>query len=617
MATAVTSTELEAGQSTGQSVINDLVIKVATVNGSGSQSSNTVLVRALFTMGIPCCGKNLFPSNIQGLPTWYILRANEKGWLGHRRKVDVFVAMNPASLVDDVASLEPGAILVIDATFKALVERDDILVFAVPFSRLVKEICEDTRRRKMVINIMYVGVLASLLGIAQEDVHAAIDWQFSTKVKVAQMNKEALTYAFNWAEESLPSQDRVRVERRDMTEGKILIEGNECVALGLMFGGISVAAWYPITPSSSVCEVLTTYLEKYRIDEDSGKPTFAVIQAEDELSAMSIVLGAGWAGARAATATSGPGLSLMAELAGLSYFAEIPAVIIDVQRMGPSTGLPTRNAQGDLMFAYNLSHGDCKHPVLLPGNMTECYEFALEAMDLAEQLQTLVLMLSDLDLGMNRWVTEPLKYPEKPINRGKVLDVAELEKHIERYKSFARYRDVDGDGICYRTRPGTEHPEAAYFTRGTGHTEEGGYSEKEENWVALMDRLSKKFETIRKILPAPVTLESTPPAEVGVIAFGSSDPAVQEAQVLLSERAGLPVDYLRIRALPPNEDVRRFIGSHRVTYVVEQNRDGQMAGILSMEFPEIAPKLRKVRHYDGMPLDAETVISQILASESK
>ena len=613
MATATTETALKEVASSKRTQINDVVIKVATVNGSGSQSANMILVRSIFTMGVPVCGKNLFPSNIQGLPTWYVLRANQEHHLGFKAAVDVFVAMNPATLAEDIASMRPGSILLLDSAFEGMVDRTDILVYSAPFGEIVKDVCEEPRRRKMVVNILYVGILASVLGIDLEDVQGAVDWQFAKKKTAAELNKDAVRVGFEWAEKNLEKQDKFKFERAEKSKGKVLIEGNECVAIGLMFGGVTVASWYPITPSSSVCEALTTYLDKYRKDKETGKTTYAVIQSEDELAAMAMVVGAGWAGARAVTATSGPGLSLMAELAGLSYFAEIPAVIVDVMRMGPSTGLPTRNSQGDLAAAYQLSHGDCKHVVLIPGTMQECYEFAMQSLDLAEQLQTLVILLSDLDMGMNRWVTDPLEYPKEPMKRGKVLSAEDLEHH----KDFARYRDVDGDGICYRTRPGTNHPDAAYFTRGTGHNEKGVYSENAEIWENLIDRLTRKYETAKSYVPEPIVHATPGGAEVGIIAFGSSDPAVHEATHLLADQGDMPVDYMRIRALPIRDEVATFLKEHRVVYVVEQNRDGQLAGILAMELPQEAHKLRKVLHKNGLPIDAETVADKILKMESE
>ena len=587
--------------------VNDITIRIATPNGSGSQSANLILMRSIFSMGIPVGAKNLFPSNIQGMPTWFIIRANEEGWLAYRHHTDLMVAMNPQTAAEDIAGLASGSMLLINEAQKALVNRDDLTVFYVPFTTLVAEVCPDTRLRKMVVNIIYVGVLASLLGIEYNEIERAIDWQFAKKAKAAELNKTAARAGFEWAQEHCPAQSAQRLERREKTQGNLIIEGNEAMAMGMMFGGVTFLAWYPITPSSSLCENLIAYLDKYRRDAETNQATYAVIQAEDELASMGMVLGAGWAGARAFTATSGPGISLMAEMAGLSYFAEVPAVVVDVQRMGPSTGLPTRTSQADVGKAYTLSHGDCKHVLLIPGNMKECFEFAQEALDLAEQLQTLVFVMSDLDLGMNKWMSEPFAPPTKPIARGKVVSAEGLSRNGE----FARYRDVDGDGIPYRTLPGTQHPNAAYFTRGTGHTEKATYSEKPEEWERNIDRLARKFETARSMVPAPV-VEDDASAQVGIIAFGSSDPAVQEARHTLSRTHGVSTAYLRLRALPVNGEVKAFCERYPLVCVVEQNRDGQVASILRSEYPEYAVRVKTALHYDGLPIDAESVTRKVL-----
>ncbi|HEX8794480.1 MAG TPA: 2-oxoacid:acceptor oxidoreductase family protein, partial [Polyangiaceae bacterium] len=455
-----------------QPVVNDIVITVATSNGTGSQSANLILMRTIFQMGVPVSGKNMFPSNIQGLPTWFTVRANDDGWVARKRDADVFVAMNEESIADDLAGLRPGALLVVNKALAPHVTRTDLDVRVVPFDDLVVHVCKEAKLRKMVVNIMYVGVLAYLVGLEMDEVKSAISRQFAKKKTAAATNTEAAVHAYEWAQKNLEPWGKHTVARSDKTKGKIIIEGNQAAGLGLVFGGLTVLAWYPITPSSSLCENAIDYLDELRRDPATGKPTYAVIQAEDELAAIGMVVGAGWAGARAATSTAGPGISLMGEFAGLAYFAEIPAVIIDVQRVGPSTGLPTRVSQGDIWKAYHLSHGDCKHPMLLPGNPRECFEFAAESLDLAERLQTLVFVMTDLDLGMNNWMTEPFQPLTKPIDRGKVLDAAALSKVTE----FARYKDVDGDGIPYRTLPGTNHPLAAYFTRGTGLTEQATYS---------------------------------------------------------------------------------------------------------------------------------------------
>jgi 2-oxoglutarate ferredoxin oxidoreductase subunit alpha len=592
--------------------VNDLTITVATSNGTGSQSANLILMRSIFNMGIPVSGKNMFPSNIQGLPTWFTVRANQDGWVARQRDPDVFVAMNIESVEEDVASLRPGATLVITKSLASHVNRSDLDVHVVPFDELVVPVCKEAKLRKMVVNILYVGVLAHMLDIDMEEVKRAIAKQFARKATATKLNTEAAVHGYEWAKEHLPRGASHVLRRGTATQGKIIIEGNQAAGMGLMFGGLTVLAWYPITPSSSLAEACIDYLHKYRNEPETGKATYAVIQAEDELASMAAVVGAGWAGARAATATAGPGISLMSELVGLSYFAEIPAVLIDVQRMGPSTGLPTRTCQGDILKAYNLSHGDCRHPLLLPASPVECYEMSAEALDLAERLQTTIFVMLDLDLGMNSWMSEPFQPIAKPIDRGKVLSDADLAKVSE----FARYKDIDGDGICYRTIPGTENPLGVYFTRGTGHTEAATYSEKPKDWKNNMDRLARKFDTARQLMPRPVLHPaSSGKAEIGVIAFGSSDPAVEEARVALSKDHATETDYLRLRALPIDTEVRAFIQGHRVVYVVEQNRDAQCASILKLECPEQTLSIKSVLHYSGLPIDAQSIVEQILAQE--
>jgi 2-oxoglutarate ferredoxin oxidoreductase subunit alpha len=595
--------------------VNDVTITVATANGTGSQSANLVLLRSIANMGIPAGGKNMFPSNIQGLPTWFTVRANHEGWASRRRDPDVMVAMNIESIIDDVASLLPGSTLIVNKTLASHVTRTDIETFVVPFDELVVPLVKEPKLRKMVINMLYVGVLAHLIAIDMVEIERAIAKQFGKKLTAAKLNADAVHVGYEWAREHLPTSKKHTLSPMEATRGKIVIEGNQAAALGLMFGGLTVLGWYPITPSSSLAETCIEFMSKYRHDPETGKATYASIQAEDELASMAIVVGAGWAGARAATATSGPGISLMSELVGLAYFAEIPAVIVDVQRMGPSTGLPTRVSQGDILKAYNLSHGDCRHPLLLPGNVRECFEMAAESLDLAARLQTVVFLMLDLDLGMNLWLSDPFEPPQKPIDRGKVLS----DEDLTRLGEFARYKDVDGDGICYRTLPGTKNPLGAYFTRGTGHTERATYTEKPGEWKANLDRLSKKFETTRTLLPRPVIerAQEGKHAEVGIIAFGSSDPAVQEARHLLGRDAKLKSDYLRLRALPVDVEVREFIAAHRVTYVIEQNRDAQCTTILRGEMPEHAPRIVPILYYSGMPMDAQSVFDDVLVSEKR
>lgn len=601
----------QGGSAAADPNLNDMMIRVATANGSGSQSSNLILMRSIHQMGIPAAGKNMFPSNIQGLPTWFDIRVNKDGWGCRRKRLDVMVCMNPESVADDIADCSPGTVLVIRDTLMGHLKRNDLVVYSVPFDKLVLECCPEIKLRKMVVNIIYVGVLAHLLKIEMSEIENAIVGQFKGKEKAVKINRDAAVYGYEWAQKNIEIKHKIGLKRLNKTAGKIIMDGNSATALGLMYGGITVLAWYPITPSSSVAEALIDYLNEYRRDAE-GKATFAVIQAEDELASIGMVVGAGWAGARAATCTSGPGVSLMAEFAGLSYFAEVPAVIVDVQRMGPSTGLPTRIAQGDIQAAYYLSHGDTRHLLLLPGNLQECFEFGAESLNLAERFQTLVFVMTDLDIGMNNWAGDPFKPLTKPIARGKVLDAAALEKAGK----FERYGDPDGDGIPYRTLPGTNHKLAPYFTRGSGHNAQAKYTEKPVEWKINIDRLRRKFETARKELPAPV-VENQAGATIGLIAYGSSDPAVQEARHLLKTKHGVATDYLRIRALPPSTSILEFIQKHKSVYLIEQNRDGQMAGVLRDEFPAIGEKVRSILHYDGSAIEPECLVEGVLAGEKK
>src|SRR5271170_5455986 len=473
-----------------KSVINDFNIQVATVNGSGSQSANSVLLRSIFGMGIPVSGKNLFPSNIAGLPTWYTIRANKDGYIGRKKEIDFLVAMNAETAQDDVMSLAPGASVLYDEPLALDKLRNDLVFYSVPYDKLVATVCPEAKLRKLVKNMVYVGVVAQLLEVEMGEVEKAIRKQFSTKVKAANLNLAAAQAGFDYAKASLPKRGAFYIERMNKTAGKIIIDGNSAAALGCMFAGCTVVTWYPITPSSSLVETMIEYMKEYRIGPD-GKATFAIVQAEDELAAIGMVIGAGWAGARSMTATAGPGISLMSEFSGLAYYAEIPGVIWDIQRVGPSTGLPTRTSQGDILSTAFLSHGDTKHIMLIPCSVTECFSMAAEAFNLAEQFQTLVFVMSDLDLGMNNWMSDPFEYPTTPINRGKVLDKEELTK----LGGFARYKDLDGDGVGYRTLPGTDHPAAAYFTRGSGHNDKSNYSERPDDYEDNMERLNRKFES--------------------------------------------------------------------------------------------------------------------------
>ncbi len=595
---------------TRKPVLNDMSIQVATVNGSGSQTANMVLLRSIFQMGIPVSGKNIFPSNIAGLPTWYTIRANRDGYIARKKEIDFLVAMNPETAREDVVNLLPGAAVVYDEPLGLRDVRQDLDFYPVPFDKLVAPVCPDARLRRLVRNMIYVGVVARLLHMDLAEVEKALWKQLGKKPKAAAMNWNAVQAGVEFTEKNLPKTDPYLVERMNKTQGKILIDGNSAAALGCMFGGVTVVSWYPITPSSSLAESLIDYMKEYRTDPETGKATFAIVQAEDELAALGMAVGAGWAGARAMTGTSGPGISLMAEFTGLAYYAEVPVVIFDVQRTGPSTGLPTRTMQGDILSTAFLSHGDTCHILLLPYSVEECFTMAHQAFDLAEEFQTPVFVMSDLDLGMNNWMSDPFPYPDKPMNRGKVLTAQDLD----RVKEFARYKDVDGDGIPYRTLPGTDHPLAAYFTRGSGHNERAGYSEKPEDYQNNVDRLRRKFETARQRVPLPV-LEEEPGAEVGIIAYGSTHWAIVESRDQLRQEQSLPTSYLRLRAIPFEDTLLQFIKRMKRVYVVEQNRDGQMYDLIRLAVGGDTTKIRSVRHYNGFPIDARTVTVGILSQE--
>jgi 2-oxoglutarate ferredoxin oxidoreductase subunit alpha len=602
---------LEEPQAAGRSTINDCTIHVATVNGSGSQSSNSVLMRSIFQMGVPVSGKNMFPSNIAGLPTWFTIRANKDGWVARKKEVDIMVCMNPQTAREDVEALQPAAVCIYDAPLNCKTMRDDITFFEVPFAKLANELTSDPRLRKLLANMVYVGIVAERLGIEREEIVSAITKQFKGKQKAIDPNVKAVDKGIDYARQNLPAQKRWRIERMNATAGKIIIDGNAAAAIGAMFGGVTVVTWYPITPSSSLCESLIDYMKQYRISEE-GKATFAIVQAEDELAALGMVLGAGWAGARSMTATSGPGISLMAEFAGLAYFAELPGVVWDIERVGPSTGLPTRTAQGDVLEVFSLSHGDTQHIALIPSSVGECFEFAIEALDLAETFQTPVFVLSDLDLGMNNWMSDPFTYPERPYRRGKVLGKEQLDQLGGKW---GRYLDVDGDGIPYRTLPGTDHLMASYFTRGSGHDAYARYSEKPEDYKATVDRLAKKYETAKQYVPPPV-VDRRPNAKVGFIAYGTTDWPMQEARHQLRGERGVETSYLRLRALPFTDALHEFVRAHDRVYVVEQNRDGQMGDLIRLEVGDDQNKIRKILHYTGLPCDARSISNALLAMEA-
>ena len=597
--------------SSNQKVVNDFSIQVATVNGSGSQTANLVLLRSIFQMGVPVSGKNMFPSNIAGLPTWYTVRANKDGYVARKKEVDFLVAMNAETAKEDVLTLEPGRAVLYDEPLKLKELRSDLTFYPVPFDKIVATVCTDAKLRRLVKNMIYDGVLSALLGIEMTEMEKALRRQFGKKVKAADLNMGALAAGADYAKQNLQKQDPYVVERTNKTNGMILIEGNTAAALGAMMGGVTVVAWYPITPSSSLPEALIGYMKKYRIDKTTGKATYAIIQAEDEIASIGMVLGAGWAGARAMSSTSGPGISLMSEFAGLAYYAEIPGVIFDIQRVGPSTGLPTRTAQGDIVKAALLSHGDTKQVLVIPSSVEECYEMAMDAFDLAERLQQIVFVMSDLDLGMNMWMSRPFNYPEQPFDRGKVLDAESIKRFAG---EWGRYRDVDGDGITYRTLPGTGMP--SYFTRGSGHNERGQYSERPDDYQRNMDRLSRKYETAKKLVPQPIVEDAE--AEIGIIAYGSSHWAVHESRVQLKSECGIETAYMRVRAYPFPGEVESFVRRYPRVYVVEQNRDAQLKMLLRNDLPpDATAHVRSVLHYNGLPIDARSVTDEILVQEGR
>jgi 2-oxoglutarate/2-oxoacid ferredoxin oxidoreductase subunit alpha len=592
--------------------VNNFCIVAATVNGSGSQTANNVLVRALFRMGIPVSGKNIFPSNIQGLPTWFHIRVSEAGYVGRRDSAEVVVALNRATSAQDIASVSPGGVLIYPTEWKLPEERTDITYYSLPVQQMAKDSGANADLRPYVANMVYVGALAELLGIELDEIKQAISEHFGGKQKPIDLNFGVVMAAVEYTRQNITKRDTFRVQRSNKTAGKLLINGNSAGALGAIFGGVSVAAWYPITPSTSLVDALGDYAKELRVDKQTGERAYAIVQAEDELAAIGMIVGAGWMGARAMTATSGPGLSLMTEFAGFAYFTDTPIVLWDIQRMGPSTGLPTRTSQGDILMAYYLGHGDTRHVLLLPSSMEECFAFGWQAFDLADRLQTPVFVMSDLDLGMNLWMSDAFAYPDKPFDRGKVLSAADLE----RLGGFKRYSDEDdGTGVGPRTLPGTEHPLAAYFVRGSGHNASAEYTEKPDEWQANLQRLRRKHDYARTLVPAPI-VDNIAGAEVGIISYGSNDPAIREARDMLAA-AGVKTSYLRLRALPTTPEFTRFAEQHDRLYVVENNFDGQMLHILQTELPTRAAHMRSVSLCDGLPLTAQWISRSIATLEQE
>jgi 2-oxoglutarate/2-oxoacid ferredoxin oxidoreductase subunit alpha len=611
MATGDLALGQEKGSISAQKrVVNDFSIIVATVNGSGSQSANSVLLKSIFGMGVPVSGKNLFPSNIAGLPTWFTIRASKDGYVARRKGSQILVAMNPETAKQDMVELDSGGVAIYEESLNLKQYRSDVVCYPVPFDKITASVCPEAKLRKLVKNMVYVGVVSYVLSLDLKVVENGVRKQFAKKQKVFDLNFGAVKAGYDYAQEKLVKQDPYFIEHMNQTAGKIIIDGNAAAGMGAVFAGVTVVAWYPITPSTSLIEATADLLKKFRVTPE-GKATFAVVQAEDELAAIGMVLGAGWAGARSMTSTSGPGISLMAEFAGLGYYAEIPGVIFDVQRTGPSTGMPTRTSQADLLSVAFLSHGDTKHMILLPGSVKECFEFGYTAFDIAERFQTPVFVLTDLDLGMNNWMSEPFQYPDKPLDRGKVLNAEDLK----RLGGFARYRDVDGDAIGWRTLPGTDHPKAAYFTRGSGHNDAAGYTELPHEYIAVMERLLRKFENSRKHLPAPVAVKNGT-SKIGFLAYGSTDFALRESLDQIKNEYKADVDYMRIRAFPFAHEIHDFVASHERIYVVEQDRDAQLASLLKLDLPaDQVVKLRSILYYNGLPMDARSITDEFATKE--
>ena len=607
MSDAVAVREQASQAEPRQPIVNDLSIVVATVNGTGSQTSNLAMIRALFRMGIPVSGKNLFPSNIQGLPTWFTIRASADGYTARRETTEVLVAMNETTFQEDLANLAPGGVCFYPMAWKQSRDRDDVTYYPMPVDQLLKELAPPRDLKDYVANMVYVGAVAQLMGIELEEIRGALDTHFGGREKPIMMNMDMVEAAANWTRENLTKDDPYLLKRDDQNQGLILVDGNTAAALGAVYGGVGFAAWYPITPASSLAEALKHYLDELR--QEDGRSTYAVVQAEDELAAIGMTIGAGWGGVRAMTSTSGPGISLMSEFAGLAFFAEVPVVVWDIQRMGPSTGLPTRTSQGDLLFIRHLGHGDTENVMLLPGSVAECFEFGWRAFDITERLQTPVFVLSDLDLGMNLWMSEHFAYPDQPMDRGKVLS----DEDLERIGEFARYKDVDGDGIPYRTLPGTNHPLGAWFARGTGHDERAVYSERPDDWTANMERLFRKLDTAKDFLPQPV-IDDTAASDVGLISFGSTEPAIQEARQRLADE-GMAVDHLRLRAIPFQEPVHEFVRNHPRIYVVEMNTTGQLRQLLQIDMPAEATRIHSLTLNDGLPLTARWITEALQQAE--
>ena len=590
--------------------INDFGMSFSTVNGSGSATANNTILKSIFKMGIPVSARNIFPSNIQGMATCYDVRVSEQGYLGRFGKTDILIAMNPDTVDADIAKLGKDGCLLVNETFKYKIPSKKITDYKMPVEQILKECNIPQNLSIYLANMVYVGVLAFIIGIDLDKIEIALDQHFNSRKSAIDPNFNVVKKAFRWAQDSLKLDKKYYLKASNQNDERIMIDGNTAAALGALYGGLQFAAWYPITPATGIAEKLNEYIPRLRTDPETGNTTCVVVQAEDELAAVGMVVGAGWAGLRSMTSTSGPGLCLMAEYLGLAYFAEVPIVIWDVQRVGPSTGLPTRTSQGDLSLSYFISHGDKDYVIMLPADVGECYEFGWKALDIAEQLQTPVIILSDLELGMNIWMTDKLTYPDKKMERGKVLWEKELKKIVLRDKNaWGRYKDVDGDGIPYRTVPGNLHKQASYFTRGTGHDNYAHYSEDAQEWETNLNRIKKKFEFAKELIPAPVNI-TLKDSKFGIITYGSSHMPVIEAQDMMNSK-GISLDYQRIKALPFTRHVEQFLESHEKIFVIEANRDGQMKNLLCMNYPQYAPKIISISKCDGLSLSAEWIVEQI------
>ena len=590
-------------------LINDFGITFSTVNGSGSATANNIILKAIFRMGIPVSGRNIFPSNIQGMPTRYSMRVNGKGYLGRIEHDDIIVCLNEEMIEEEINNLRPSGILVVDSNIALPETRKDFCIFPIPIDQILNECDAPSHLKIYLANMVYVGIIAELIEIDIDHIISALNKHFKNQKKAVDPNKKIILHSFEWAKNNITCEKQFLLQKQEFSENMILVDGNKAAALGALYGGLQFAAWYPITPATGIAESVNDYIPRLRFDEDTGTTTCVVVQAEDELASIGMAVGAGWAGLRSMTATSGPGLCLMAEFLGLAYFSETPIVVWDVQRVGPSTGLPTRTSQGDLAFAHSISHGDSNCVILLPGDVKECFEFGWKAFDIADMFQTPVLILSDLELGMNDWLSKEFVYPDSEINRGKIIWEDELEDFLSKGVEWGRYLDIDGDGIPYRTIPGNLHPKASYFSRGTGHDDYAHYSENPKQWEKNLDRLKTKYDSIKDFVPEPIFYRE-PNSSIGLISYGSSDMAVKEVVDIFSEK-GIDVDYLRIRSLPFNNILDEFLNTHEQVYVVESNRDGQMKNIITMYFPKCAEKLVSIAHIDGLALSVEWIKREI------